>query len=73
MLQAVIDDILRRGTAEMEDLVHFSGARGIDVDKLACSSGTACAGPGYSSLVGRWDFSVSYDVSKKLDTKTEEQ
>ncbi len=62
MLQAVIDDILRRGTAEMKGLAHFIDARGIDVDKLACSSGTVYAGSGHSSQVGRWDFSVSYDV-----------
>ena len=62
MLQAVIDDILRRGTAEMEGLAHFIGARGIDVDELACSSGTVYAGSGYSSLVGRWDFSVSTNM-----------
>ena len=52
MLQAVIDDILRRGAADMQGLAHLIGARGVDVDELACSGGAVDAGSGHSSLVG---------------------
>jgi len=78
MLLAVINDVLRGCAADMEVLMHFSDAGGIDVDGLACSGSTVCTRSGHSSLVDpcanrqgidAWMFDCSNDIDMYIPAR----